>query len=46
MALSFLKHALRHGLDQVLQKFSGGAPVRLFNELGCGELTRAIDADK
>jgi hypothetical protein len=31
-----------HGLEHALQKLPGGAPVRLFNELGYGELTRAI----
>jgi len=35
-----------HGLKHVLQEFPGSASVCLFNELGYGELTRAVDADK
>ena len=30
----------------MLQELPGGVSVCLFNELGCGELTRAVDADK
>ena len=34
------------GFEHVLQELPGGASVCFFNELGCVELTRAVDADK
>jgi hypothetical protein len=36
---------IEHGLEHVLQKLPSSAPVRLFKEFGCGELTRETDAD-
>jgi hypothetical protein len=37
---------IQRRLKLFLKKISGGAPVRLFNELGCDKFTLETDADK
>ena len=39
-------NAVRHGFQQVLEEFPRCTPVSLVDQLGDGELARAVDADE